>query len=809
MPSSPSPPSYSRPPPKRTYGRRGRISKPRAETPEPTTDTDVEDEPPAPTVKRQRMRGDPSPASHTEPGSGPFHPSTPPAESPFASPCGSPSASVAPAKISSRLAALVTDDANSRPLLSRSQTAPEGPLQSTASASTIARVEGRQGSQAPRPRRKMLSRAESMASQTLPTTNSAPSTPRTPRPLKITHSMPTPGSGRSHTSYDGEPGSPLIAPLVPVAVGSPSPAKAKRTYGGNRSFLASRPTDLDTALTEDAQPSYSELRKAYEVDTGDDDGIRNLAEEFNLARAPEPINDMRSKGENRLFMDDISLLLSDINNPMQSLALRRSSALDVLQKMLEGEWMARLRGHIETVFTALFSGSREDSFLGAACLLFLALLAKGGGLRRLLEGEENNVVALLESHIDLTSGPLDQGYRGRPSLSTQRLRALASKIFEEQEVGGSRGIASYVLAEAFQESTSTPQMLAAVAHEGLALRVFRRLKEDGALLRTRMELYRSSIDLLPRDGTIDLDAIEQSLRALSRIVAMSITDREQASTERECISSLLHLLVSAVAIVVDEEEEDEHVQRQAARCAVLSLQILAPLADPAHMADSAKEAFDAAHEDEATLAAFGRLMFQRNRWPELCKFTSRENNTSPTSSPVKPSENQRIEDGSDNLEAVELLIFLSPVLDRILPKSRSAAMKVATTSVSGCGKRSCIFGCRCATSISFAALVVSLYNEHLGEQEHGRALLLSMFLTVLLTRLLVSAPSQVRPLVERELAGSGWREQLVGLRDRLKHFEGIYATVKEQVGAAGIEDGDSMLDEALKELQPLIAAANG
>lgn len=116
-------------------------------------------------------------------------------------------------------------------------------------------------------------------------------------------------------------------------------------------------------------------------------------------------------------------------------------------------------------------------------------------------------------------------------------------------------------------------MQAAVAHEEMALTVFQRLKNDGTLLRARMELYRNSIvsnslihadsqDLLPRDGTIDLDAIEQSLRALSRIVALSITDRERLSQDGECISSLHHLLVSMVAIAVDEEEEDEDVQRQ-------------------------------------------------------------------------------------------------------------------------------------------------------------------------------------------------------------------------------------------------------
>lgn len=88
--------------------------------------------------------------------------------------------------------------------------------------------------------------------------------------------------------------------------------------------MTQREADLDAALAEDAQPSYSELRKEYEVDTGDDSTIRNLAEEFNLARAPESINDMRSKGENRLFQDDIGVLLGDINNPNQSIALRRS-----------------------------------------------------------------------------------------------------------------------------------------------------------------------------------------------------------------------------------------------------------------------------------------------------------------------------------------------------------------------------------------------------------------------------------------------------------------------------------------------------
>lgn len=434
-PSSPAP-YVPRPPPKRTYGKRGaRLFKSRPVTPEIASETDVdsEDERPGTTPKASTSNGG---AKRARLARGDTN-----------SPRASQGTSQPNVTLQQPSTVYDSDDALSRTprplarthsdLLAESPraSAPASPIASSSQTRNGGSI--RQGSMPPRPpRRRMLSRAESM--HTYSQLNMPASAPTTPRPLRTAHSMPvTPGSERSllnalNESPGSVPGSPTVMTLVPVAMGSPSPAKAKRTYGGNRSFLAQHATDLDTALSEDAQPSYSELRKAYEVDNGDDDTIRNLAEEFNLARAPESINDMRSKGENRLFMDDIGVLLGDINNPGQSLALRRSrwvivwrssadgSALDVLQKMQEGEWMARLRGHTESVFADLCSAKGDDAILGAACLLFLALLAKGEGLRKLLEGEVPNVTAVLRSHIDLTSGPLDQAYKGKVSLSVSR-----------------------------------------------------------------------------------------------------------------------------------------------------------------------------------------------------------------------------------------------------------------------------------------------------------------------------------------------------------------------------------------------------
>lgn len=58
------------------------------------------------------------------------------------------------------------------------------------------------------------------------------------------------------------------------------------------------------AEEEGLRESYEEQRKRYEVDTGEADPF--------LAKAPEPIADMRSKGENRRFMGEIGFLIEGI-----------------------------------------------------------------------------------------------------------------------------------------------------------------------------------------------------------------------------------------------------------------------------------------------------------------------------------------------------------------------------------------------------------------------------------------------------------------------------------------------------------------
>jgi hypothetical protein len=50
----------------------------------------------------------------------------------------------------------------------------------------------------------------------------------------------------------------------------------------------------------------------------------NPAKEFLLARAPQTVSDMRSKGENRRFMDELGYLIEGLGDPSASISSKRS-----------------------------------------------------------------------------------------------------------------------------------------------------------------------------------------------------------------------------------------------------------------------------------------------------------------------------------------------------------------------------------------------------------------------------------------------------------------------------------------------------
>ena len=184
----------------------------------------------------------------------------------------------------------------------------------------------------------------------LPT--SEPSTPS--RYVGRTHSLPeTPlKSPPNHAA-------PLIVANTMSQAQDDVGGKTKRTYGGSRTFFIQgngKNADSEDGETEMAsaaenngilgKESYAELRKRYEVNNEEieDEGhgsrdlmaVRGVTRKYLsivliplqdllLARAPQPVSDMRSRGENRRFMDEVGYLAEGIADPAASLSLKRAT----------------------------------------------------------------------------------------------------------------------------------------------------------------------------------------------------------------------------------------------------------------------------------------------------------------------------------------------------------------------------------------------------------------------------------------------------------------------------------------------------
>jgi hypothetical protein len=140
---------------------------------------------------------------------------------------------------------------------------------------------------------------------------------------------------------------------------SRSPQRPGKTYSKSRSFLIEIPHDRDTMdldgqkegingaqspnlddidLKDIHRESYSELRSRWGVDDSENDPMLNVPiNELNS------IGEMRSRGETRRFLDEVSFLLDglDPNAPNGSKGARRASAMEIVSKMSDPEFQRR------------------------------------------------------------------------------------------------------------------------------------------------------------------------------------------------------------------------------------------------------------------------------------------------------------------------------------------------------------------------------------------------------------------------------------------------------------------------------------
>ncbi|KAF5386338.1 hypothetical protein D9757_006705 [Collybiopsis confluens] len=216
------------------------------------------------------------------------------------------------------------------------------------------------------------------------------------------------------------PSPPRPAPFSPVsaAVSDPSsspqrPALANnRTYAGKtRSFLVTLSTDqsLPPELQDDlnSRESYAVLRSRWGVDNSEDDPYPEvhspvksdvstpngtpskrkakgrLKEEASAADLIHPlksITEIRNKGQNRRFLDEVGYLLEGMNKN-ETPALKKASGLEIVTRLCESDFarQAKAADFLQSTwdaFIAAGAGKGDDKVLDTLLVAFIALVSR-------------------------------------------------------------------------------------------------------------------------------------------------------------------------------------------------------------------------------------------------------------------------------------------------------------------------------------------------------------------------------------------------------------------------------------------------
>jgi hypothetical protein len=211
-----------------------------------------------------------------------------------------------------------------------------------------------------------LSRANTFPGEGSPTSN--PASPS--RPLGSTTSLPLvlpPKSNRpiSPSKPLSRHGSTLLNFSEPPPRQAPV-AGSKRTYGGARSFrrdtdeeslfsISSIRSDAASTTSSRKLPSLPPMRQreriSYATARAAQDSDELLEASLGGVTELKTVTQLRAKGENARFADEFDYLVEGLE-PGCELSSRRSSAIEVLRKVGDGEFMRRLKasGFVERTY---------------------------------------------------------------------------------------------------------------------------------------------------------------------------------------------------------------------------------------------------------------------------------------------------------------------------------------------------------------------------------------------------------------------------------------------------------------------------
>ncbi|ORY32814.1 hypothetical protein BCR39DRAFT_521738 [Naematelia encephala] len=672
----------------------------------------------------------------------------------------------------------------------------------------------------PRPggMRRMLSKSRSAASSLISPSRNARNTssydnddagPSTPsRHLLRTQSLPDSPSKSSPMSRTEQ-----VSLLVPSAgEHETSGGRAKRTYGKNRTILGevaaeSTATDNDKPVNEEiVKESYAELRKKYEVDNSVFDVDGSGSQDFWLARAPQVASDMRSKGENRRFMDEITYLTDGIADPLQSMSLKQSSSLDILEKMQDDDWLGKMNvcGQVERVWEMLYAArGTGDEIMDVICLVYLAALAKSGSsLSLILHSHPSSCLRLLVEQHERRQGLLDGGSKAK--LWASKLRNLSQNIFPSASKSMSRTLALYMLQGMCNENDLVT-FSRDFGETRVLAKVLKSFSADIKVLGDRFNLYEKGLDLFPDDGRVNLQDALLCLRIISSAVLYLPVERDWLADRSEDFGTAL---VGCLIVSTEVALSGGEAAQTAAECSIESLKILA------NLANLSQTWAGAIISSAGGITSVFRLILHRDILISRLQVKDEGDHVDETQTTEVEDVNLDLGDNasSDEIRSLCLAIMTSAIVADVSSANDISSLKLARECI---GRPHCFRVCKCDDATSLPSYLAWIYIEQdneAAEQDQQVNEVLKGYTALLLAKLMVGS-EQAKKIVLDLLPGTDSRSKLKQLASSLSELKELQSAVHRKLSTANDDDigeaietenEDDILSTALSELLGLI-----
>ncbi|WVW84053.1 hypothetical protein I302_106081 [Kwoniella bestiolae CBS 10118] len=593
---------------------------------------------------------------------------------------------------------------------------------------------------------------------------SQPPQPTTPsRSLLRTQSMP---ESPSKSSPKVTEGTSLLANTA-QASGSGSGGRARRTYGGKRSMLAEvSQGDLDISnVTKDEvgadetapETSYAELRKKYETDNDEaGSGSGNLMTELLLARAPQTVSDMRSKGENRRFMDELSCLIDGIVDPSMGMSFKRTSAIDILENMQDESWLAKMNicGQVEKVWESFMEarGDEPDLAMETICMLFLATLQDG--VDQILQIDAEKVLDLLLRNLKVRDGPLDGNIKGKGNNATQKIRKIFSSLHPDPSISPSTRLLASITLGRICQSSSWHEYGTAVKDGRVLEKIAKSLKAEVKVLEDRFDLHEKGLELLPTENPPDFDHIY----ALLQIVVVTINNVDEDYSESEqiqkgLIDDFMTIIIAGTSLVLNQ---DDIPTVEISRCVIQSLQLLLLIISSDSLIRAAQIV-----NTQGGVTSLARLILHRTHFVPS------------TSTSSLGADIQDIQQSGASIEMdveQDLLLTVVGVLSQCLRLGDEMTRMIASTKINPTckGKYGCLRKCHCLDPSSITHHLSKIYASYHSDDENIYTKATTGYLALVISKLLSSSLGNTQEEDMGPLPGGTKREKLEGLRASLR-----------------------------------------